>query len=105
MNDDTLTLVLKRVDNAISTILPDGYVAIIQLGNPIGFTLTPAGSLLWELSDGDFSVSEIVEEVYSLLAGAVAESGTGEAVSREALTVELAALAKELVANEYLRPV
>lgn len=103
MNDDTLTLVLKRVDSAISTILPDGYVAIMQLGKPTGFALTPAGSLFWELSDGALCVSEIIEEVYSLLTAAGAGAGSGEVLSHEALTAELIVLAKELVANEYLR--
>jgi hypothetical protein len=60
MNEDLLKLHMKRDQDAKTTLLPDGYVAIMKLGSSVGHTLSPLGALLWELCDGTLTVGEVV---------------------------------------------
>jgi hypothetical protein len=100
-HSDLLTLHPKRNEHAITTILPDGNVAIIQLGSTVGFTLSPAGAVLWELSDGQSSLQEIISSVCEILASEAISSGSAE-IDRKLLTEQLISLTENLLSKDYL---
>ena len=87
----------KRHQDAITTLLPDGFVAIMKIGSRVGYTLTPAAAMLWELSDGFSSLTTIIssiEEMISTQAPAVP-------IPSE-LRAELLRITDELIASDFM---
>ena len=84
----------RRHEDAISTLLPDGFVVIMKLGSTVGYTLTPLSALLWEFSDGKMSLAEIVAEVERLVGDQLTEASD--------IGPELFRVAEDLIASNYL---
>lgn len=59
---NSVTEKLRRHPQVKCTILPDGHVAL-HLKNDWVYVLTPLGAIVWEFSDGEHDVDEIVSEI------------------------------------------
>lgn len=107
MRKQNLDLTLRRARGAETTILPDGFVAIIAQGSPAGFTLSPAGAVFWELSDGSLTVGETIEQVFEFIVSVQSEAGYAsdtkpeEMFSKQELSEELTGLVDQLIANRF----
>jgi hypothetical protein len=49
-----------------TNVLPDGHAVVFDGVSSWAHTLNPVGALVWEYSDGNHSLSEIVAEVHGL---------------------------------------
>ncbi len=56
----------RRKPQVTTNLLPDGHCLLMSVSPEAGFTLTPAAAIIWELVDGDHSVSEIESELAQL---------------------------------------
>jgi hypothetical protein len=83
-------LFLQRNPNIKSTLLPDGYLVLFDKQTDWAHTLTPAAAMIWELSDGQHTVEDMVSVVQSL---------TGAPQAPE----EIAGLARELIASGLIQ--
>ena len=59
----------RRRDGLKSTLLPDGYLVVVDESTEFAVTLNPLGSVIWEFCDGLHSTIDIVEELKELGAG------------------------------------
>ncbi len=64
--------VLRRVDGALCSLLPDGFLAIYYKLKGQSLVLPPIASLVWEFCDG----SHTVEEITVLVSECLATAGT-----------------------------
>lgn len=57
----------KRKAGVKATVLPEGHVVLFDTTTDWAHTLNPLAAMAWELSDGEHSVPDIVDEIVSLV--------------------------------------
>jgi hypothetical protein len=80
---------LQRNPSIKSTLLPDGYLVLFDTQTDWAHTLTPAAAMIWELSDGQHTLADMVGEIRGL-------------VGAEKAPEEIEGLARELIASGLL---
>ena len=83
---------LKRRSDASAVLMPDGYIALVVPDTDMGFTLPPAGALLWEFCDGTMTFAEMVDAV----------KDAGIPVPTEELSTNLQQIVNDLIAQKFL---
>ena len=57
----------QRHPDINTKVLPDGYVVLSSSKTDWVNVLNPTGALVWELSDGELNIEEIVDQIQELL--------------------------------------
>jgi len=83
----------KRRIDLKSTLLPDGCLVIFDETTEWAHTVSPLGAMAWELSDGQHTTKEIVDEIIVL---------TAESLDKKQLEAEVLQLIAELSENGLL---
>lgn len=84
---------VRRCNEVKTTLLPDGYIALVHRESNLSMIIPPMAALAWEFCDGEMLIELIVEEILNLV----------EVENRESLEAEVLQLFNELARDEFLK--